>query len=130
MPQSSTEAQSHLGSSGTNHVTLAENDKSLSRNPHPNFEKAQAARPDWTHQSWSYSKTVKPDWKFGDGGNDGGESLKSKHIEINPYEEGRPKAYNYKLMISSIVPRPIGFLSTVGKDGNGPRGFALLKSES
>jgi len=67
---------------------------------------------------WNVKQTVKPDWKYGDGANDGGESLKKNHVEIDPYEEGRPATYNYKLLISGIVPRPIGFVSTRSKDGS------------
>lgn len=43
--------------------------------------------------------------------------MKKKHVEINPYEEGRPAAFNYKLLISAIIPRPVGFVSTLSKDG-------------
>ena len=38
-------------------------------------------------------------------------------MEIDPYEEGRPAASNYKLLISGVVPRPIGFISTRSEDG-------------
>ena len=56
-------------------------------------------------------------WKPGDGANDGDESLKKQHVEIDPYEAGRPSVANYKLLISAITPRFIGFLSTMSKDG-------------
>ena len=93
-------------------------EKAVKRNPHPDFEKVQASRPEWDEGiQWEFIKTKSPEWKLGSGGNDGGESLKKKHIEINPYEEGRPAIFNYKLLISSIVPRPIGFLSTRSEDG-------------
>ena len=52
------------------------------------------------------------------GSNDGGECLKHNHVDIDPYEEGRPATSNYKLLISSIIPRPIGFVSTRSKDGS------------
>lgn len=39
------------------------------------------------------------------------------HIEIDPFEEGRPMFHNYSLLVSGIVPRPIGFVSTISKDG-------------
>ena len=58
-----------------------------------------------------------PDWKPGSGSNDGGAWKKHKHIEIDPYEDGRPATFNYKLLISAIIPRPIGFISTRSKDG-------------
>jgi len=43
--------------------------------------------------------------------------LDKKHVEIDPYAEGRPMMLNYKLLISGIVPRPIGFLSMQSVDG-------------
>ena len=64
------------------------------------------------------TKTLMPDWKPGMGSNDGGEWKKHKHVEINPYEDGRPATFNYKLLISAIIPRPIGFVSTRSKDGS------------
>jgi flavin reductase (DIM6/NTAB) family NADH-FMN oxidoreductase RutF len=83
-----------------------------------NFDKVQASRPDFQRDAGvTFSKPPKPDWKEGDGGNDGGESLKKQHIEIDPHEEGRPVSSNYKLLISGIVPRPIALISTKSKDG-------------
>jgi flavin reductase (DIM6/NTAB) family NADH-FMN oxidoreductase RutF len=90
----------------------------VKRNPHPDFKKVEASRPDFPHEhKWHYVKTPNPNWQPGDGANDGGESLKIPHVEIDPYEAGRPAVYNYKLLISGIVPRPIGFLSTRSADG-------------
>ena len=95
-----------------------DSEKAVKRNPHPDFARVQASRPDWDESSqWEFIKTKAPEWKLGSGGNDGGESLKKKHVEIDPYEEGRPAIFNYKLLISSIVPRPIGFISTQSADG-------------
>ncbi|KAL2818366.1 hypothetical protein BJX63DRAFT_419289 [Aspergillus granulosus] len=83
-----------------------------------NFDEIQASRPNFQRDAGvTYSKPPKPDWKEGDGANDGGESLKKQHIEIDPYEEGRPVSSNYKLLISGIVPRPIALISTKSKDG-------------
>lgn len=94
-------------------------EKEIKRNPHPDFKKVEASRaPFDTTQSFNFKQTKKPDWKIGDGANDGGESLKKSHVEIDPYEEGRPAVANYKLLISGIVPRPVGFVSTRSKDGN------------
>ncbi|KAI4854593.1 hypothetical protein E4T44_00063 [Aureobasidium sp. EXF-8845] len=39
------------------------------------------------------------------------------HIEIDPFEPGRPMFYNYTLLVSSIAPRPIGLVSTVSTTG-------------
>ncbi|KAF2769340.1 hypothetical protein EJ03DRAFT_272293 [Teratosphaeria nubilosa] len=98
---------------------MADREKEIKRNPHGNFREVEASRPDWDQQrKFTFTKTVKPDWKPGQGGNDGGESLKKEHVDIDPYQDGRPAAFNYKLLISAIIPRPIGFLSTRSKDGS------------
>ncbi|GAQ35927.1 hypothetical protein AtubIFM55763_003094 [Aspergillus tubingensis] len=82
------------------------------------FEKLQASRPEFKRDvPVTFSQPPNPSWKQGEGANDGGESLKKNHIEIDPYEEGRPAASNYKLLISGIVPRPIALMSTKSKDG-------------
>lgn len=60
----------------------------IKHNLHPDFNKVQASRPDWSNKEWHYSKTKDPTWRWGQGASDGGESLKKGHIEINPYEEG------------------------------------------
>ena len=94
-------------------------EKEVKRNPHPDFKKVEESREPWDHSlSCNFKQTIKPDWKYGDGGNDGGASLKIPHIEIDPYEDGRPAVANYKLLISAVVPRPIGFLSTRSADGS------------
>lgn len=92
-------------------------EKAIKRNPHPDFKKVEASRPPWSKNTLEFTQTAKTDWKLGDGANDGGEGLKKKHVEIDPYEEGRPATFNYKLLISAIVPRPIGFCGTISKDG-------------
>ena len=94
-------------------------EKHVKRNPHPDFKSVEAARPDWddAQTSWQWIKTPNPDWKPGDGATDGGESLKKSHVEIDPNEDGRPPVFNYKLLISAITPRFIGFLSTASADG-------------
>ena len=100
------------------HEQRLDGEKTVGRNPHPDFAKVQAARPDWREErAWNFTKTRNPAWKLGDGANDGGESTSKNHVEINPYEEGRPAIFNYKLLISGIIPRPIGFISTRSKDG-------------
>lgn len=86
--------------------------------PHPDFDKVQASRPDFrTETEVTATKTPNPSWKQGGGANDGGESLKKDHVEIDPYAEGRAAGSNYKLLISGIVPRPIALVSTVSADG-------------
>ncbi|KAI9849364.1 MAG: hypothetical protein M1838_000199 [Thelocarpon superellum] len=92
-------------------------ESTVKRNPHPDFKAVEDSRPDWPHVDLGYFKTRDPRWQFGQGASDGGESLRKNHVEIDPYEEGRPAVSNYKLLISGIVPRPIGFISTRSKDG-------------
>jgi flavin reductase (DIM6/NTAB) family NADH-FMN oxidoreductase RutF len=94
-------------------------EKHIQRNPHPDFKKVESSRENWDDSlKWNLKQTIKPDWKYGDGANDGGASLKLPHISIDPYEEGRPAVANYKLLISGIIPRPIGFISTRSTDGS------------
>ncbi|KAI1406659.1 hypothetical protein F4819DRAFT_481418 [Hypoxylon fuscum] len=95
----------------------------IKRNPHPDFKKVESSRPDWDKEShFRYTKTADPSWSFGSGANNlhdadtiNGEK---KHVCINPYEPGRPAPFNYKLLISGIVPRPIGFVSSQSSDGS------------
>ncbi|OCK81608.1 hypothetical protein K432DRAFT_295135 [Lepidopterella palustris CBS 459.81] len=94
-------------------------EKNVGRNPHPDFKKVEASRPDFDNtRKLAFTKTKNPDWKPGDGANDGGESIAKNHREIDPYAEGRPALFNYKLLISAIIPRPVGFVSTRSKDGS------------
>ncbi|KAI0147265.1 hypothetical protein GGR57DRAFT_494008 [Xylariaceae sp. FL1272] len=86
----------------------------IQRNPHGDFKSVEKSRPDWNaSSSFRFTKTVNPSWKPGDGANQlNSGSASAPHVQIDPYEEGRPARLNYKLLISSIVPRPIGFVST------------------
>jgi hypothetical protein len=100
------------------HQMMADSEASVKRNPHPDFKKVEASRPDWRPDAkWTFTKTKNPGWKPGDGANDAGACLEKKHIEIDPYAAGRPANFNYKLLISAIIPRPIGFVSTRSSDG-------------
>ncbi|KAK5163444.1 uncharacterized protein LTR77_010626 [Saxophila tyrrhenica] len=91
----------------------------VKRNPHGNFKEVESSRVDWRQEgSWTIYKTKNPDWKPGQGSNDDGEWKNHKHIPIDPYQDGRPATFNYKLLISAIIPRPIGFVSTRSKDGS------------
>ncbi|KAL1963551.1 hypothetical protein VTN77DRAFT_7996 [Rasamsonia byssochlamydoides] len=87
---------------------------------HPPFKEVEASRPPWRDDvSPTYTRTRKPDWKPGEGANDAAAAAASekKHVEIDPYAEGRAPVLNYKLLISAVIPRPIGFMSTRAKDG-------------
>lgn len=82
------------------------------------FDKVQASRPEFKRErEVTFTQPPNPNWKEGDGANDGGASLKKNHVEIDPHEDGRDVASNYKLLISGIVPRPIALISTKSKDG-------------
>ncbi|KAK5173987.1 uncharacterized protein LTR77_001066 [Saxophila tyrrhenica] len=89
----------------------------VNRNPHRNFAAVEASRPDYDAASaWRPTKTPNPSWKYGDGAND--EDWKSHDVlDIDPSEPGRPTNLNYKLMISSTVPRPIALLSSMSSTG-------------
>jgi flavin reductase (DIM6/NTAB) family NADH-FMN oxidoreductase RutF len=80
-----------------------------------NFDEIQAARPDFNHSAAiEVTKSPNPNWKFGDGAPN---SLAQKHHEIDPNATDRPMINNYRLLVSGIVPRPVGFLSTVNSKG-------------
>lgn len=94
---------------------LWDNNMSQARRP---FKDIESTRQDFDRSAkFAISKTLSPHWKWGDGANDKGVGLAKKHIEVNPNEPGRSAMSNYKLLISGIIPRPIGFLSTQSEDG-------------
>jgi flavin reductase (DIM6/NTAB) family NADH-FMN oxidoreductase RutF len=102
----------------TAHEQMLDGEAAIKRNPHGNFKEVEASRPAWREQSsWNFTQTRNPNWQAGDGANDNGESLKHDHVDIDPYADGRPATFNYKLLISAIVPRPVGFVSTRSADG-------------
>lgn len=85
---------------------------------HPDFKKVEATRPEFDHKApINVVKSPNSSWKYGQGVNDGGASLRKKHVEIDPFARGRSMMSNYKLLVSGIVPRPIAFISTLSADG-------------
>ena len=113
------------------HEQRPDGEKSVGRNPHPHFKAVEASRPDWEEsQQFHFTKTRDPDWKLGDGPNDKGKCLEHEHVEIDPDDPQRPAVFNYKLLISAIVPRPIGFVSTVAEDGMNSLSFPFSLPES
>jgi hypothetical protein len=85
---------------------------------HPPFKEVENSRPPWREDVGpNFTRTRKPDWKPGEGANETEHLNNKKQVEIDPYAEGRPTILNYKLLISAVIPRPIGFMSTVSKDG-------------
>lgn len=106
-------SQSHLSTAATNMsgqgAQKYDSEKHVQRNPHPDFKKVEASRPPFDpSRTFTYTQTPSPTWKLGDGA----PSPSTPHREIDPYAPGRPAVLNYKLLISSLVPRPIGFLAT------------------
>lgn len=98
--------------------TLTTPSLTVKRNPHGNFKEVEASRPPFDQsRKFQQHQVPQPSWKLGGGANDGGKSASKEHVEIDPYEEGRAPVNNYKMLISGIIPRPIGFLSTRSADG-------------
>lgn len=76
-----------------------------------------APRPEFDHKNaWKYTQEPSTTWSLGSGASD---DLWKDHkkVEIDPYGENRPTVSNYKLLVSAIVPRPIGFISSQSSDG-------------
>lgn len=89
----------------------------VNRNPHPDFSAVEASRPDYdTSRQYTSTKTPNPKWTYGDGANDPSWRDQTS-TEIDPDEPTRPSNLNYKLMISSTVPRPIALLGTISTSG-------------
>ncbi|KAF7547994.1 hypothetical protein G7Z17_g7335 [Cylindrodendrum hubeiense] len=88
-----------------------------------NFEEISAKRADFDHSNSPIEVTKSPDptWSFGDGVRNQSSSATDPaakvHKEIDPYSPDRSVLQNYRLLISGIAPRPVGFLSTVSADG-------------
>ncbi|KAK2616369.1 hypothetical protein QQS21_000610 [Conoideocrella luteorostrata] len=82
-----------------------------------NFEERIQSRPefDHTHAPVEVTKSPNPAWKFGHGAPSN--NTAGSHREIDPYASDRAMVDNYRLLISGIAPRPIGFLSTMSEDG-------------
>ncbi|XHG05428.1 hypothetical protein AWENTII_008653 [Aspergillus wentii] len=63
------------------------------------------------------TKSPNPDWQYGSGLGKHAPATPKTHTEIDPYAADRPMVNNYRLLVSGIAPRPVGFLSTVSGDG-------------
>lgn len=95
----------------------AEWESQIKRNPHPDFKKVEASRPPFdTASTFHHTQAPQPSWTLGQGANTP-PSPSARHVSIDPFESGRPAGFNYKLLISAIVPRPIAFISTRSADG-------------
>lgn len=89
----------------------------VKRNPHKDFGKVESSRESFENDVvWHYTKIPKTDWIPGTGANDD-EWSKYNKISIDPFGEDRNPVDNYKLLISAVVPRPIGFTSSISING-------------
>lgn len=96
----------------------ADAEAEIKRNPHPDFKAVEASRPPFNSSTtFQFTQSPAPSWTPGSGANNPDPSQQHKHREIDPDDPNRPAVHNYKLLISAIVPRPIGFVSTVSEDG-------------
>ncbi|KAK1780261.1 hypothetical protein QBC45DRAFT_408834 [Copromyces sp. CBS 386.78] len=102
-------------------------EKVLGRDRHGNFKEIEASRPAFDPSGkFTYVQTPQPDWTLGSGANQlalspeqEGSKGEKKQIAIDPYAPGRPAAFNYKLVISGIVPRPLALISTRSLNADG-----------
>ncbi|KAL7272658.1 hypothetical protein RUND412_004530 [Rhizina undulata] len=88
----------------------------IQRNPHRDFKAVEASREKFESLEFHQTQTNAPSWTPGSGATD--DAWKQyETVEVDPYGEGRSPVDNYKLLISGVIPRPIGFVSTLSKDG-------------
>ncbi|KAH7128298.1 hypothetical protein B0J11DRAFT_267069 [Dendryphion nanum] len=96
----------------------ADAEAQIQRNPHPDFKSVENSRPPFNTESrFHFTQAPLTAWTPGSGANNPGPSQTHKHREIDPDDPNRPAVHNYKLLISAVVPRPVGFVSTVSEDG-------------
>lgn len=82
------------------------------------FEERQSLRPDFEpDRKIEVTKHPDPSWKYGQGVRSPAASASASHREIDPYAADRPMVHNYRLLVSGITPRPVGFISTLSGDG-------------
>ncbi|KZL69615.1 nitrilotriacetate monooxygenase component b [Colletotrichum incanum] len=84
-----------------------------------NFNATQSKRPKLDHSGAPVEVTQSPDasWTYGQGVRTRRDTPIASHWEIDPYDLGRSIIDNYRVLVSGIAPRPVGFLSTVSKEG-------------
>lgn len=82
-----------------------------------NFKETEASRAAFDHSNAPIEVTQSPypNWEYGQGVPDKTPNPPNHH-EIDPYASGREMVNNYRLLISGISPRPVGFLSTVSAE--------------
>ncbi|KAI9367651.1 hypothetical protein BJX61DRAFT_537889 [Aspergillus egyptiacus] len=104
-------------SSKTTQIEAPDQEAAIQRNPHADFKAVQSKRPAYkSDEPLKFTRSPNPAWKAGEGASDN-DWKQHEFVSIDPYEEGRGMWLNYKLLISTTVPRPIALASTVSADG-------------
>lgn len=70
-----------------------------------------------TFEPYDFTWTAPPNSQWSSGTNATAQPESSAKILIDPYAEDRDLRDNYRLLVSSIVPRPIALVSTVDTEG-------------
>lgn len=88
---------------------------------HPDFATLQASRPQFNtaHNGFTLTQAPSPSWTAGTPSSSSSSSTAPGHktLSIDPSSPARTTGENYKLLVSAIIPRPIGFVSTVSATG-------------
>ncbi|KOS18465.1 Uncharacterized protein ESCO_000118 [Escovopsis weberi] len=87
---------------------------------HPDFKPLEASRPPFDpSKPPAYVQTPDPSWRFGQGPNHlyTPADAAQPFAVIDPNNHDRPAGSIYKLLISSVVPRPIALISSASADG-------------
>ncbi|KAK9384910.1 hypothetical protein V1515DRAFT_640859 [Lipomyces mesembrius] len=88
--------------------------KSASLNSLPLQDSEQFRPPFEVDAQWHCTKTKAPEWVIGSGANDASWRNHRK-VSMDPAE--RSVADNYRLLVSAIIPRPVGLVSTISRSG-------------
>lgn len=83
----------------------------------PSTESAEKRADFDKSNSWKVTETPNPRWTAGSGASND-EWKTHKKISIDPNDAARLVVDNYRTVTSAIVPRPIGFVSTLDGEGN------------
>lgn len=89
----------------------------------PDFKTLESSRPPFdVLRQFQFTQSPYPTWQAGSGVRNTASLAGAdvQHREIDPYGEGRTSGDNYKLLTSGIVPRPIGFISTLNTTTSPP----------
>ena len=105
------------GEPGPRPIEAPDREATINRNPHHDFNAVQERRSEYDPaRKWTLSKSPNPGWEVGDGASS--DHWKGKEfLSIDPWDASRTGVLNYKLLVSTTVPRPIALVSTVAKDG-------------